>query len=208
MTTPIEERISALVDGESGAFEARRLARELTTNESLKKRWARYHLIGDAMRDELPPRIPRGFSAQVMAQIHGEMPGYDSMLNPTRSRWSKPLAGLAIAASVAAVSVLLLQTLTSHSVSQTPLEVATTPASTSLPEQPLPAPKATTVAVVRDSNDEAPMTVQPTPGDFKTLEVNIVDSRMDSYLATHAEFASQPFLLPEVRVVGFDQQKH
>ncbi len=201
MTTPIEERISALVDGESGAFEARRLARELTTNEALRKRWARYHLIGDALRDELPPRIPKDFSAQVMARIHGEMPGYDNSLVTTRSRWIKPLAGLGIAASVAAVSVLLLQTLTSHSVSHTPVEVAVTPT------QSISNPKATTVAAVRDSTDAAPTAIQPGPDDFKTLEVNIVDSRMDSYLATHAEFASQPFPLPEVRVVGFDQQK-
>jgi hypothetical protein len=41
--------------------------------------------------------------------------------------------------------------------------------------------------------------------EFKTLEAKIVDSRMNSYLATHAEYTTQPLLMPQVRVVGFEQ---
>ncbi len=206
MTTPIEERISALIDGEAGPFEARRLTRELTSNEALKAKWSRYHLIGDALRGELPEKIPGDFSEQVMARIHGEMPGYDAPAETRGSRWLKPLAGLAIAASVAAVSVLMLKSLTTTNESAPQIEVATVSRS-GAPTDASPvvaAPQATPVAVVQAGNIDASRATPLPKGAVKTLEARLVDPRMDSYLATHAEYATHPVLLPQVRVVGFD----
>ena len=198
MNIPINERISALVDGESGEFETRRLTAELLSNESHKARWSHYHLIGDAMRDELPTRVEPNFSASVMALINEDMPGYDNSLVRKQSRWLKPAAGFAIAASVAAVSVLAMQSLTSPNSVKHQIEVATSPAAISQS-----APKATPVAVVNSTTIEE--TRPAANNEFKTLEAKIVDSRMNSYLATHAEYTTQPLLMPQVRVVGFEQ---
>ena len=205
MKTPIDERISALVDGESGEFETRRLTAELLSSESQKTRWSRYHLIGDALRGDLPVRVEPNFSASVMALINEDMPGYDQTLRRRESRWLKPAAGFAIAASVATVSVLLLQSLTSPTSIKPQLEVAVEAPITQQAVVSQPAPKATPVAVVKSATLEQG---KPTPAvttQFKTLEAKIVDSRMNSYLATHAEFTTQPILMPQVRVVGFEQ---
>ena len=207
MTTPIEERISALIDGEAGAFEARRLTRELTSNEALKAKWSRYHLIGDALRGELPERIPNDFSRQVLARIHDEMPGYDSSTEPSGSRWLKPLAGVAIAASVAAISVLMLKSLTATNESAPQIEVAATTPDAAVAQQVIAPPKATPVAVVQ-AEDVAATNAAPLPkGAVKTLEARLVDPRMESYLTTHAEYATHPVLLPQVRVVGFNAEE-
>ncbi len=198
MNIPIDERISALVDGESGEFETRRLTAEVLSNESLKDRWSHYHLIGDALRDELPIRVEPNFSASVMALINEDMPGYDQSLVRKQSRWLKPVTGFAIAASVAAVSILVMQSLTSPGSVKPQMEVATSPGINTQP-----APKATPVAVVNSTTFEE---AKPAANnEFKTLEAKIVDSRMNSYLATHAEYTTQPLLMPQVRVVGFEQ---
>ena len=207
MKTPIDERISALVDGESGEFETRRLTAELLSSEPQKARWGRYHLIGDALRDELPMRLEPNFSTSVMALINEDLPGYDqSQVRKQKSRWLKPAAGFAIAASVAAVSVFVLQSLTSQNNFPLQTEVAmktptATPVSTA---QSLP--KATPVAVVKSEPlvDGKPAAANK----FKTLEAKIVDSRMNSYLATHAEYTTQPSLMPQVRVVAFEQNNN
>ncbi|WP_198034063.1 sigma-E factor negative regulatory protein [Acidihalobacter ferrooxydans] len=111
MTTTMnrqDEHLSALVDGEAGRFEARRMMDELLSDAQLRERWARYHLIGDALRQERPLFADAGFAAGVMARVEAEAAQKPAAL----PRWAKPLAGFALTASVAGAMVLGLQSVT------------------------------------------------------------------------------------------------
>lgn len=104
------ERISLLMDGQSeaGAW-LTGAARERDEQET----WSRYHLIGDALRDELPPVCAFDLADRVSAALADE----PTILAPRASRWQtqiRPMLGnllrqggqFAIAASVAAVTIL------------------------------------------------------------------------------------------------------
>lgn len=194
-TTPIDERISALVDGEVTNFEARRVAQELMQDDARRDRWSRYHLIGDAMREAQPAIPSSDFAASVMAKIAvEEMPQVDVAKVvggsvATNSRWAKPVIGLAIAASVAVVSIVSLKSLTSPDLTPGISMAEEKATSGKTPYTP-------TALAIPTSNQEA----QPSE---LSVEPAIVDSNLESYLSNHAEFATQPSLLPEARVVGF-----
>ncbi len=96
----MNERISALMDGELDADESAAILRDLRQDEALREAWARFHLIGDAMRGSGVLRPD--FAARVSARL---------MLEPTVMvlvpRPPRPAAkryALPLAASVAALS--------------------------------------------------------------------------------------------------------
>ena len=198
MTTPIEERISAFSDDELGTFETRRLSRELLADEEKRARWVRYQLIGDALRDDLPETLNLDFSNKVMAEIAHE-PAFDQSTARFSGRWMKPAIGIAIAASVALVSIFTLRSLTSPGMPTAELadsgevpareSVAMTPAATDRVQVGVVQP-------VSARMDEI------SAGDIKPLGTELMDPHINSYMATHAEYAIQPGLMPQVRVVG------
>lgn len=110
MTNPSDERISALLDGELDAHEQQTVLDELLAHDDNRKTWGRYHLIGGTLKRSLPGGIDHGFSSRVMAALDDE----PTVLAPSprtswRQRWGQHTAGLAVAASVAAVAVLGVQ---------------------------------------------------------------------------------------------------
>ena len=104
------EQISALVDGEFEPYELDRLTDQLTESDELRRVWNRYQLRGDPIRGEtVDPRL-FGVADWVRARLAEE----PTVLAPAAGRavgatapWLKPVAGTAIAASVAAAVVLL-----------------------------------------------------------------------------------------------------
>ncbi len=99
MSDKQKELVSALMDGELGDFELRRLLKQ--DGEGLDAIWSRYHTASRALRDEAQPFANLDVSARVSAEIAAL---------PTAARRSfsipGPLVGLAVAAGVAAVVVL------------------------------------------------------------------------------------------------------
>lgn len=199
----IEERLSALYDGEISSFEGHRLTSELLTNGSRKARWLRYQMISDVVRGEIPQDWDAGFADRVMQCIESE-PAHDVEISRKSSNmWLKPVAGFALAASVAAVSIFTLQIATKSdsgvdmAMTETPVETAVAPqAASTLAEIPQ-APVSGDNAMVRQVNTtDAAITPVIT-------DIPLADPRMDSYLATHAEFASRPGFLSRVRIVGY-----
>lgn len=101
------EMLSALMDGESVETDETVL-QHLVRNEAARRVWARYHLISDCLRRELPLRVDPGFAQRIAGRLRDE----PTLLIPekTISRpWLKPLAGIAIAASVAIVAIIGIQ---------------------------------------------------------------------------------------------------
>lgn len=107
MTNSPDERVSALLDGELAEHELQSAMDELLAKDDNRKAWARYHLIGDTLKRNLPTGIDHDFSSRVMAVLDDE----PTVLAPPPSRasWGQRAAGLAVAASVAAVAVLGVQ---------------------------------------------------------------------------------------------------
>jgi len=198
MGTKFEERVSALVDSELTSFESRRLITELEKDSALKERWGRYHLIGDVLRDEMPREVDPSFASRVMDRINEEVaPG---SLSIKENAWLKPLAGVAITATVAVVSLLGLKNLTSEG-GISPEQIAKSERAAA-PTQPVVAATGANGMVQPVSIEKS--SIEGSQGKAEILKPVMSAPRMNSYLATHAEFAAGPGILPRVRVIGFE----
>lgn len=104
----IDEQLSAFADGELPAAETELLLARLARDPALRARWERYHAIGETLRGGLPARYPRGLADAVGAALAGE-PTHAGTRRASFARWAMPLTGVAVAASVAVVGVLLIR---------------------------------------------------------------------------------------------------
>lgn len=104
MTDKLNEQLSACVDDELDRGELRLLMERLARDPEMRARWARYHLVGDTVRNSLPDAMRNDFVARV-AEGTGETGGPV----PATRTWARSLGGLAVAASVAAAVLLNLR---------------------------------------------------------------------------------------------------
>ncbi len=101
-------QLSAMFDGELSAAECELLSRRLARDELLRARWARYAMIGAAMRSEPIATVSGGFARRVVAAIDRN----DSVqVAPPRGfrRLRTVALGGSLAAGVAAVAVFVLR---------------------------------------------------------------------------------------------------
>jgi sigma-E factor negative regulatory protein RseA len=101
------EALSALMDGESFDSDFASL-QGWTGDEGLRKTWGRYHVIADCIRGTLPRHIDPALSDRIAMALRNE----PTILAPDAviaRPWLKPLAGMAIAASVATLAVVGIQ---------------------------------------------------------------------------------------------------
>jgi sigma-E factor negative regulatory protein RseA len=114
MNEELDSQLSAMFDDELAPAECELLARRLSRDEQLKARWGRYAVIGAAIRSERGVRLNAALASRVNALVSAE-PAYASGGAVQRAardglRWWQPLAGGALAAGVAAASILWLRT--------------------------------------------------------------------------------------------------
>ena len=109
MSEQIREQVSAFLDGELPGSEMELLLKRLTRDTELRDSFGRYALIGDSMRGGGQVRLSRGFAERVISAIDGEPPVALAQRSRSTPRWWRPLAGAAVAASVAVVAVIALQ---------------------------------------------------------------------------------------------------
>lgn len=100
------ETLSAGVDGELSPHQLRFLLRRLEHDVALRQAWSRYHLVRDGLREHLPALASADFAARTSAAIEREAVPGSATGNRRWLRWS---AGGAIAASVAAATLMLGQ---------------------------------------------------------------------------------------------------
>lgn len=99
------EHLSSLMDGELSNEAGSFLTRRLFSNEEMCGSWERYHLIRDCIRQPGSKQMVTGFSARVSATLETEeVPTVSAWRT---NRWLKPASGLAIAASVALVAIMV-----------------------------------------------------------------------------------------------------
>jgi sigma-E factor negative regulatory protein RseA len=110
MSEQIREQVSAFLDGELPNSESELLLKRLARDAELRESFGRYALIGETLRGASRSPLSRGFAARVNCAINGEPAATSPSAIPARpARWWRPIAGAAVAASVAAVAVVALQ---------------------------------------------------------------------------------------------------
>ncbi|MGB5472164.1 MAG: sigma-E factor negative regulatory protein [Gammaproteobacteria bacterium] len=179
MTDTLHEQLSALVDDELCESEQALLIRQLGRDANLRNRLARYQVISDTLRSNLPHGVDTGFYRRVHAALEQE-----AEIHAAQSRVMplfKPVAGLALAASVAVVAVVSLQ-----SVRQ---------------QDPAGAPAIASAPGVNDyirANNIPPPVVPRNSA-----------RGLEAYLVNHNEYAvnrGMQGMLPYMRIVGRDLQ--
>ena len=190
------EVVSALLDGET-AHLSEKVLRAAVEDEQSRASWARYQLIGEAVREsshlDQQALASSTFAEKVRSQIEAE----PTVLAPKSSRerqaprYLQPIAGLAIAASVAGMAVIGIQQMSpSEGEAVQPLSVANLDAA----EQVLAASAASDSA-------ETP-----------ELEIDLEEHkrRLNSYLVNFNEQRAglgMPGVNPYVRIIDFESEK-
>jgi sigma-E factor negative regulatory protein RseA len=103
-------QLSAMFDGELSAAECELLSRRLARDETLRTRWARYALVGAAMRAEPMAAVSSSFASRVGAAIDARdhAPGIGGAASGFR-RLRTVALGAALAAGVAGAAVFVLR---------------------------------------------------------------------------------------------------
>jgi len=113
MNEELDSQLSAMFDDELAPEQCELLARRLSRDELLKSRWGRYAVIGASIRSERGVSLNPPLAGRVSAVILTEpaLKGSATAQGVRRAalRWWQPIAGAAMAAGVAAVSVLWLR---------------------------------------------------------------------------------------------------
>jgi len=204
MKEELDSQLSAMFDGELPAAECELLARRLSRDDQLKARWGRYAVMGAAIRAEKGVRLNADLARRVSSAIAKEpnlLTGTAAQ-RPVRAAaaWVRPVAGLGVAAGVAALSILWMRSQSADQaalVADTAVAVAQ-PASRHIPET---AAASTRVHQIRSQSGsslanatlaanagDAVSYVVPKPKSQRTM--NIAGTTLASYVVAHSEFSS------------------
>jgi len=173
---------------------------------NLQYRVRRYRMIGEVMRGELPRAIDTGFHASVMAKIHAEggirerrilhSAGSGGLFGSLLS-WAriKPLVGVAVAASVAVVTIAVWK----------PLQRDTGMADETL----VSADQQKIIELAGQQPQARVVPASTTLGTHWKLDREMpgMQEKLNAYLVNHTEYSnSVQGLIPQARVAGFDAQ--
>ncbi|MFO1435478.1 MAG: sigma-E factor negative regulatory protein [Gammaproteobacteria bacterium] len=219
--------LSALTDGECSDLEAN-TALSAAKDEDLRAAWTRYHLIGSVMRNELPRFMDKGFANRLQQAIASEPTVLAPRERPAQS-WLRPVAGLAIAASVAAVAVLRVGNFDAALASKSanpgagvPMAAAsvdtngTTRAGMTIDAVPVMAAQQPSFdndafSATPASYSAASAWMQPeTDGTQGVIVVAPARSRVNSYLMHYSQqrtMMGSPGVLPYAKVVGYTPEQ-
>ncbi|MDH3452202.1 MAG: RseA family anti-sigma factor [Gammaproteobacteria bacterium] len=184
----VNESLSALADSECDELESARVLKTLRGSAALRKRWEDIHTVRAALRGERCDLLSGDFADKVSRTLDNEA----HMLVPERPgssaravrSWRRPVAGLAIAASVAALSIFALQSLQNEA----------------------PGPQ----QVVDGSVWIAPPSVATVgaSGTRWNVQRAELEQRLNNYLLNHMEYATMgemQGMLPYSRLAGYDR---
>ncbi|MEE8364301.1 MAG: RseA family anti-sigma factor [Gammaproteobacteria bacterium] len=204
-----QNKISIVLDEFTGDERSIKALDEVLGDVNLQYGMRRYQMIGEVMRHELPEHIDTEFSTGIMSQIDqiktpaGSAKRFSSAdSKPSIWAWPflKPVAGLAIAASVALVSVTLWQSINVGSQSgQVTDQLANVDQLKiqQLANRPVQFGAVTVSSKINDGMR------------WKVIDgAPVLQQKLNAYLVSHTEYSnSMQGLIPQVRVVGFDFQQ-
>jgi sigma-E factor negative regulatory protein RseA len=172
MTEPVNEQLSACLDGELPAAELDLLLKRLQRTPELREALGRYTVIGEALRHSKPVVASRSFADRVLAAVDQEPAAARRAprVSPVMLRRLTPIAGFGVAATVAAIAILSVQR-----ADVTSEQLATSDRG------------GTPVAAVA-LNDEKPSNIVPTSTSQQSAFVPA--TRLTNYVVAHSEYSS------------------
>ena len=197
MSENSRELISALVDDEletGSAF----ILNAMKDDQESRQLWQRYHLIGEAMKGNLPEHVDINLSDRIIKAIENE--SIPSMPARGLQPFLKPIAGFAIAASVTVVAILGVRQAgiepgSSTTGSSTPVVASTTSGNSNYR-------LATATTATSVNNPDNPPQHYAMPVD--------AESRLNRYLVNYNEYRSNvgvQGMLPYVRIVAHEVEE-
>jgi sigma-E factor negative regulatory protein RseA len=198
MTDHNKAQISALMDGELDDMAVKKLLED----RSIQQCWQRYHIISDVMHNHTPLNTDTQLARRISELIKAE----PVLLAPTPSRtlpaFLRPVAGMAVAATVAAMAILGVQQYRAGQLIDTPAPVAANMISAPMPENRAGVP----VQVAEVDVERPVQRVIQTP-DYVPASVNNV--KMSRYILNHNEYQTNTGvhgLSPHVRLVATERK--
>ncbi|MCK4707251.1 MAG: hypothetical protein KAU21_01440 [Gammaproteobacteria bacterium] len=211
------EKLSTLMDDFEHTEQDQTQLKELLGDVNQQYIMRRYQMIGEVMRNELPQTIQPDFVSSVMSKIeqepalHIETPAKVKTQDRPSWFWSvlfKPVAGLAVAATVAVVAVsnIQLQSVAVDQPEQLASNASVNPTSDRVAE----------LASISFVNQGGAARVSVNGQSSVSAGTNWkikqsapdIQKKLNVYLINHNEFSnSWQGIIPQVRVVGFDAQK-
>jgi sigma-E factor negative regulatory protein RseA len=172
MTEPVNEQLSACLDGELPAAELDLLLKRLERTPELREALGRYTVIGEALRHSKPVVASRSFADKVMAAVDQEPAAARRAprVSPVLLRRLTPIAGFGVAATVAAIAILSVQRNDVTSGQLAANDRAATPVEA--------------VAL----NDDKPSNIVPTSTSQQSAFVPA--TRLTNYVVAHSEYSS------------------
>ncbi|MFT5504062.1 MAG: sigma-E factor negative regulatory protein RseA [Gammaproteobacteria bacterium] len=204
--TEQKEQLSSLLDDHL-TDESSGLISDVIRDVNLQYQLRRYRMIGEVVRNELPGQIKMDFHQSVMREIQDlnsdstatavnseakSRPGFSHWLTAS---WFRPIAGFAVAATVAVVTITLWQSISSQQLNGGQVVSAEEKKIQQLAGQ-------TGVSSVIPASS----TLQD--GTRWKLEGNPdLQLKLNAYLVNHTEYSnSVQGLIPQARVAGFDSE--
>jgi sigma-E factor negative regulatory protein RseA len=180
MNEELDSQLSAMFDDELPTAECELLARRLSRDEPLKARWGRYAVMGAVIRSERGVRLNAPLAGRVSAVLLAEPQlAASGAARGLRGglRWWQPLAATAVAAGVAAVSIVWLRTQSPLASAALNAQLARTPTAV-----PVSAGVAATAAAAGDS-----YVVPRTP---RIAPMVVPSTELANYVVAHSMFSS------------------
>lgn len=172
MSEEIHDQVSAFMDDELSTEECAFLVRRLERDPDARSRLVRYSLIGSMLRREMLLPDPDMLRRRVHEALNGAAPALKPAI-AVKPRWQRrltaPAFGVAVAASVALVSLFVVRTVNETS------EVAAT--ATARLAAPLANDSLSSYVVPQDPQQQSGSTVQ-------------APIRLTNYLVHHGEYTS------------------
>ena len=207
-TSKREQQLSAMLDGDLDSQELNAFMQDLKADHVTDaERVQRYQMMGDALRDDLNQASFMDVSSAVHRAVDLE-PEYQTQNTNSAgeqttkpwidlSAWIRPLAGMAIAASVAMVTVVSFRTIETESVNDSVQSVAEAKVEVKktvvIPVNPVIANQVRLVSTA-ESKTRAQLQAQ----------------QLSDYMMRHSDSAGQSTMhgmMPYVRAVGFESSQ-
>ena len=102
MSESMRESLSALMDDEANELEVERVLARIADDADLRQAWVRYNVVHSVAVGQPPTHLELDISSQVREAVAGD----SRVSSAFRQRLMRPLASMAVAASVAATVVL------------------------------------------------------------------------------------------------------
>ena len=173
MTDAVNEQLSTCLDGELPAAELDLLLKRLERDPELRDALGRYTVIGEALRNTRPVVASRSFADKVMAAVEQEPVAARRgvRISPILARSLRPVAGIGIAATVAALAIFSVQ----RAGVEAPGPIAANE------------PAAVPPAVVAQSSDQNASYIVPTSTSQSAF---VPATRLTNYVVAHSEYSS------------------